>query len=154
MYMTTVHVLTPACNALMQFSKDRDKPIFVIGSGKTAMDTMNALDSELGASVAGRIRCVTGHGAWFMMRDPPPDRPEEPDPFARWFDYDGSNGAAINKMLGEQGQLHSPCKTGNFSIHFAHTSALKAKRTLQTRSPRRSATRSAPARRWRRCVGS
>ena len=34
-----------------------------------------------------------------------PDRPEEPDPFARWFDYDGSNGAAINKMLGEQGQL-------------------------------------------------
>ena len=119
-------MLTPACNALMQFSKDRDKPIFVIGSGKTAMDTMNALDSELGASVAGRIRCVTGHGAWFMMRDPPPDRPEEPDPFARWFDYDGSNGAAINKMLGEQGQLHSPCKTGNFSINFAHTAALKA----------------------------
>jgi len=148
-------VLTPACNALMQFSKDRDKPIFVIGSGKTAMDTMNALDSELGASVAGRIRCVTGHGAWFMMRDPPPDRPEEPDPFARWFGYDGSNGAAINKMLGEQGQLHSPCKTGNFSIHFArHSSFESITMASQTRSPRRSATRSAPARRWRRCVGS
>ena len=118
-------VLTPACNALMQFSKDRDKPIFIIGSGKTAMDTMNALDSELGASVAGRIRCVTGHGAWFMVRDPPPNRPEEPDPFARWFGYDGTNGAAVNKLLGEQGQLHSPCKTGNFSLHFART-ALKA----------------------------
>ena len=95
------------------------------------MDTMNALDSELGASVAGRIRCVTGHGAWFMMRDPPPNQPEEPDPFARWFDYDGSNGAAINKMLGEQGQLHSPCKTGNFSIHFAHTAALKTQLLLR-----------------------
>ena len=124
-------MLTPACNALMQFSKDRDKPIFIIGSGKTAMDTMNALDSELGASVAGRIRCVTGHGAWFMMRDPPPNQPEEPDPFARWFDYDGSNGAVINKMLGEQGQLHSPCKTGNFSIHFAHTAALKTQLLLR-----------------------
>ena len=118
-------MLTPACNALMQFSKDRDKPIVIIGSGKTAMDTMNALDSELGASVAGRIRCVTGHGAWFMVRDPPPNRPEEPDPFARWFGYDGTNGAAVNKLLGEQGQLHSPCKTGNFSLHFART-ALKA----------------------------
>ena len=137
----------------MQFSKDRDKPIFVIGSGKTAMDTMNALDSELGASVAGRIRCVTGHGAWFMMRDPPPNQPEEPDPFARWFDYDGSNGAAINKMLGEQGQLHSPCKTDTIHFSICIRTALKPSPS-QTRSPRRSATRSAPARRWRRCVGS
>ena len=61
-------MLTPACNALMQFSKDRDKPIFVIGSGKTAMDVIVHLSRREGG-MASRLHCVAGRGTYFMNRD-------------------------------------------------------------------------------------
>ena len=67
--MEQVDVLTPKWNALMSYGADAGAPIYVIGSGKTAMDTIFQLTQRLGATVAGRMRCIAGRGTFFMRRE-------------------------------------------------------------------------------------
>lgn len=55
-------VLTPKWNALMRYAS-LDAPIYVIGSGKTAMDVVYHLSKREKAS-AGRMYCVSGRGTW------------------------------------------------------------------------------------------
>jgi len=61
-------VLSPHWKAAVRFS---DKPIFVIGSGKTAMDVINHFaGSGLSEGPKGpRVHCVSGRGTWFINRD-------------------------------------------------------------------------------------
>jgi hypothetical protein len=61
-------VLTTQWSYRMRFGPDADKPIFVIGSGKTALDVMYSL-SKTCPDVANRIHCVAGRGMWFMNRE-------------------------------------------------------------------------------------
>ena len=66
--MTAADCCLPFANAQMMYSSDADKPIYIIGSGKTAMDTIIAL-SNLGPEVRERIRCVSGRGTFFLVRE-------------------------------------------------------------------------------------
>jgi hypothetical protein len=55
-------VLTAHWNALMRYSSP-DAPIYVIGSGKTAMDVIYHL-CKREKRAAGRVHCVSGRGTW------------------------------------------------------------------------------------------
>lgn len=63
-------ILTPSWNAYMRSEEARDKPIYFIGSGKTAMDCVYHLcrtdDEEV---YKHRLHCVAGRGVQFMNRD-------------------------------------------------------------------------------------
>jgi lysine/ornithine N-monooxygenase len=60
-------VLTPRYNTLMSYGAGADKPIYVIGSGKTAMDCIGHLHTKL-PSARGRLHCIAGRGTWFINR--------------------------------------------------------------------------------------
>merc|ERR1712046_424256 len=66
-----VHSLVPADVSSpqwihrMRYSKN--KPIIVVGSGKTAMDVMNYLNLHL-KGVAERLCCIAGRGTFFINR--------------------------------------------------------------------------------------
>ena len=54
--------------ALAHYSAETaGKEIWVIGSGKTAMDVMSHL-ARKDPSTAARLRCVSGRGTWFINR--------------------------------------------------------------------------------------
>jgi cation diffusion facilitator CzcD-associated flavoprotein CzcO len=55
-------VLTAQWSALMRYSLP-DTPIYVIGSGKTAMDILYHL-SKREKSAADRLHCIAGRGTW------------------------------------------------------------------------------------------
>jgi cation diffusion facilitator CzcD-associated flavoprotein CzcO len=55
-------VLSAQWSALMRYSLP-DTPIYVIGSGKTAMDIIYHL-SRREKSAAGRLHCIAGRGTW------------------------------------------------------------------------------------------
>lgn len=101
--MSAVNVSMPDWEVKMRFSKDKDKPIIIIGSGKTAIDVINYLCKNL-PGAAQRIMCISGRGTWFFVRD------------AMLFDsmpqliaaYDGSDAEAVCKQMAERGLLHSP----------------------------------------------
>lgn len=104
-----IHSLRPAdvqtakFNSLMKYSKDFDKPIYIIGSGKTAMDTMLAL-KRLGNKVASRIRCIAGRGTYFINRD----RNDNNKWFLEMMDrFDGTNSIQIAKEMEQVGFLHT-----------------------------------------------
>jgi hypothetical protein len=62
-------VLQPAWNAAMR-TTCRDKPIYIIGSGKTAMDCIYHLTkNDPGAVYRDRVFCVSGRGMLFASRD-------------------------------------------------------------------------------------
>eukprot|EP01052_Picozoa_sp_SAG31_P006882 SAG31_NODE_322_length_17726_cov_18.070006_12_plen_214_part_00 len=63
--LSPTDVLTPAWNVKMRQSA---APIWVLGSGKTAMDVIYHLANNL-PEVHSRISCIAGHGTWFMNRD-------------------------------------------------------------------------------------
>ena len=52
-------ITTPRVDSLLRYSKHADKPIWVIGSGKTAMDTICVLD-RMGPEISRRVRCISG----------------------------------------------------------------------------------------------
>jgi cation diffusion facilitator CzcD-associated flavoprotein CzcO len=66
--LTPKDVLTPEWNIKMRFGEDAAREIWVIGSGKTAMDVLYHLGRNL-PGAAERLRCVAGRGTWFMSRD-------------------------------------------------------------------------------------
>ena len=55
-------VLTPHWSALMRYSFP-DTPIYIIGSGKTAMDVIYHLSAREKCA-AGRLHCIAGRGTW------------------------------------------------------------------------------------------
>ena len=61
-------ILSPRWHAMMKYSADADKPIWIIGSGKTAMDIICTL-SQREPGWRSRLRCVAGRGTWFMDRE-------------------------------------------------------------------------------------
>lgn len=108
-------VLTPEWNVRMRFAPGVDKSIWVIGSGKTAIDVIVHLCRTI-PNARDRIRCVTGHGTWFMVRDAPSgfwERYIEEshttlDCMIKMIDmYDGSNPSEVYSELGKCGLLHS-----------------------------------------------
>lgn len=66
--ITPADVLTPEWNLKMRFSQDRGAPIFVIGSGKTAMDVIYQIHKQLDHE-SNRVICIAGRGTWFFNRD-------------------------------------------------------------------------------------
>ena len=66
--LSPADVLTPKWNALMRYGAAADAPIYVIGSGKTAMDVIVHL-SRREEGMASRLHCVAGRGTYFMNRD-------------------------------------------------------------------------------------
>jgi len=106
-----VHSLSPSdvgtakWNALMRHSRDAAKPIWIIGSGKTAVDVILKL-CTLGADVRSRLRCVSGRGTWFMNRDVLQDAGKY---FLDMVDmFDGGNAGEVFKEMQRKGLLHSP----------------------------------------------
>ena len=94
-----------------------DKPVYVLGSGKTAIDTMNMLVKKLG--VGSRLHCISGHGTLFINRDRvfPPKFLERnmygSNTFLDWFRliakrFDGTNTQEILKEYTKKGLFHSP----------------------------------------------
>ena len=102
--LTANDVLLPATNALMLFSKDKDKPIYIIGSGKTAVDAMNAMSTELGSRVTNRMYCISGHGTYFMVRR---GRAANAN-IKGMLMYNGSNEKDVFNFWNKEGFFHSP----------------------------------------------
>mmetsp|Transcript_11331 Transcript_11331/g.13390 ORF Transcript_11331/g.13390 Transcript_11331/m.13390 type:complete len:610 (+) Transcript_11331:95-1924(+) len=118
-------VISPEWNAKLRFSEDSDKPIWVIGSGKTAMDVINYLCNHI-PGAKERIHCVSGHGTAFQVRDPPEGF------FNRWMNkpntqldnfvkiiqmFDGSNAPEVFVELEKRGFIHSALPTpDSFSL--------------------------------------
>lgn len=118
-----VDLLNPA---VVKSIKASDKPIFVIGSGKTAIDTINMLVKKL--NVGSRIYCICGHGTIFINRDKAfPTGFIERNMYGKntvidWFreaaqKYDGGNTQEVLRMLQDAGMLHSPIQgSTNFLV--------------------------------------
>merc|ERR1719387_1628656 len=110
--LTAVDCLTPKWNALMKYSdRDVDTPIWVIGSGKTAMDAIIAI-AGLGPSVRRRLHCVTGHGVFFMNRDMMQSLGDSASSFGKaMMDglkmYNGENAKEVYRFLASQGAMIS-----------------------------------------------
>ena len=66
--LTPAMVLTPEWNVRMQFGPGKNKPIYVIGSGKTAMEVVYRYTKRFPDSI-GRFRCIAGRGTFFVNRN-------------------------------------------------------------------------------------
>jgi hypothetical protein len=66
-------VLQPTWNAVMRSPAHRDKPIYIIGSGKTAMDCIYHLSKDEAKLekplYRDRLHCISGRGMMFANRD-------------------------------------------------------------------------------------
>ena len=114
----SVHSLCPAdilsakWHPIMKYSQDKDKPIWIIGSGKTAMDIIYTL-SKQEPSWRSRIRCVAGRGTWFMDRamvDYPVDADGNLLPvyfLEMCAMFDGTNAPDVYRDLAAKGFFHS-----------------------------------------------
>ena len=97
----------------MRFGPEADKPIFVLGSGKTALDVIYNL-SKAHPDIAHRIHCVAGNGMWFMNREyiMSSSKWERVNPFgdttldfaSRMLEmYDGDNADEVYKRMAAEG---------------------------------------------------
>jgi len=140
-------LLSPRWTALMRYSADADKPIWVLGSGKTAMDAINHLAKH--ASTRRRLFCVAGRGSWFLNREClfPMDwwemhRPSlrtSTDHFIDMMElYDGKNEAEVYAAAERAGALHSPLDAPtSFSFGMCSTAEVENVRaTLQPKVER------------------
>lgn len=92
----------------MKYSPDADKPIYIMGSGKTAIDAILALDT-LGPQVRKRLRCITGRGCWFICRDAMADfQNYRKHLIEGLMMYDGTNAREVYQFLGSKGAFHAP----------------------------------------------
>eukprot|EP00937_MAST-01D_sp_MAST-1D-sp2_P006399 g6399.t1 len=143
-----VHSLTPGdlreprWHSAMRDGPGAGKPIWIIGSGKTAVDTINYLSKD--AATAGRLHCVSGRGTWFFNRarmfptastregwwqiHTPGWRVEAIDAMLDMFElWDGTNGAEVYRALGAKGALITPIDgascfvAGNVDPHEVQT---------------------------------
>jgi hypothetical protein len=117
--MSPNQVLTPEWTVRMRFGPDADKPIFVLGSGKTALDAMYALTKRY-PDLSHRVQCISGSGTWFMNRDVffpttpyqkyAPWTTDKTDLLAEMIErYDGDNARDVYRdMAAEFGAYISP----------------------------------------------
>ena len=105
-------ILSPRWHPVMKYSRDADKPIWIIGSGKTAMDVIYTL-SQREPSWRSRMRCIAGRGTWFMDRDMV-DRPVDADGnllpvyfLEMCAMFDGQNAQDVYRELSKKGFFHS-----------------------------------------------
>eukprot|EP01051_Picozoa_sp_SAG22_P001711 SAG22_NODE_70_length_22717_cov_12.413741_14_plen_352_part_00 len=93
---------TAAWNARMRYGAGAQAPIWVVGSGKTAMDTIIAL-AGLGPAVASRVHCIAGRGTMFVDRDRPPKFIE----MVAQVCGSGAEESEVLQALLAEGRLHS-----------------------------------------------
>ena len=103
---------------MTEMIEESDKPIYVIGSGKTALDTINLLSNRFG--VGSRLHCICGHGTIFLNRDHlwPPKFLERHRHKPTYLDntvkgimsYDGTNREAVLRNWARSGFVHTPIK--------------------------------------------
>jgi hypothetical protein len=105
-------ILSPKWHPIMKYSEDADKPIWIIGSGKTAMDVIYTL-SKQEPSWRSRIRCIAGRGTWFMEREMV-DNPVDADGkllpvyfLEMCAMFNGSNAREVYRELSGKGFFHS-----------------------------------------------
>ena len=143
-------VLTPEWNVKMRFKTNGANvipaPIYVIGSGKTAMDVIYHLSKKL-KGMKDRICCISGRGTWFVRRDQFNFTSETPfmqkhsysyntplDWIRETFTmYDGTNGLETLKELGKKGFLHTPIPgAASFALGISSTEEINhVKKVLQ-----------------------
>mmetsp|Transcript_120279 Transcript_120279/g.190500 ORF Transcript_120279/g.190500 Transcript_120279/m.190500 type:complete len:527 (-) Transcript_120279:75-1655(-) len=136
-----VDVLTPEWNVRMTVGDCKDKPIWVIGSGKTAMDVMLRL-SEFIPGANNRIRCICGRGTWFLNRDVmnvedwwqkhvPGNNTFLDYMVALWEKWDGSNTQETYRAMAELGFMHSVVpEAESFMIGICSSAEVQAVRTI------------------------
>jgi len=104
----------PEWSALLRYT---DKPIVIVGSGKTAMDAIIFL-SRHHPSALSRVRCISGRGTWFFNRttcspfdergQPMPDAPNMLDCMLDTLEaYDGTNGEEVLRLMAKKNWFHS-----------------------------------------------
>lgn len=105
-------ILSPRWHSIMKYSRDADKPIWIIGSGKAAMDVICALSLREPGWVS-RFRCIAGRGTWFMDREQV-DHPVDTDGnllpvyfLEMCAMFDGKNAQAVYQELSRKGFFHS-----------------------------------------------
>ena len=105
-------ILSPKWHPIMKYSQDADKPIWIIGSGKTAMDIICLL-SKREPSWRSRLRCIAGRGTWFMNRemvDNPVDANGNLLPvyiLEMCAKFNGDNAREVYQELSAKGFFHS-----------------------------------------------
>ena len=91
--------------------------MFVLGSGKTAIDTMNMLSKTFG--IADRVHCICGRGTVFVNRDvafPKTFSMDGDSPTKTFTDwsidvaefFNGENSQELLQEFQKQGFLHTP----------------------------------------------
>ena len=100
-------IASKEARALMCYPKEEGGLIVVVGSGKTAMDCMIKL-AALGDSVTSRLRCISGRGTWFTVREVF-GSPQGGGHMVSMMDlFDGHSGKEVLREMGKRGFLHSP----------------------------------------------
>ena len=116
--LTPADVLTGRFTSLTHFSTPSTAPIWIIGSGKTAMDVLHHI-AKKEPTLVPRLRCVSGRGTWFLNREKsfPTGWYEQYVPSMRtssdvFFDilekYDGTNAQHVyQEMCTTSNAMHS-----------------------------------------------
>jgi len=116
--LTPADILTGSFTSLTHFSTPSTAPIWVVGSGKTAMDVIYHI-AKKEPSLVSRLRCVSGRGTWFLNREKffPTGWYEQYVPSMRTssdllFDilekYDGNNAQHVyQEMCASSNAMHS-----------------------------------------------
>ena len=110
--LSPVDILSPRWHPIMKYSEDADKPIWIVGSGKTAMDIICVL-SRQEPTWLPRLRCIAGRGTWFMDRnmvDNPVDADGKLLPvyfLEMCAMFDGRNARDVYQALAAKGFFHS-----------------------------------------------
>lgn len=136
-----VDVLTPEWNVRMTVGDCKDKPIWIIGSGKTALDVMLRLSESVDRE-RKRIRCIGGRGTWFLNRDLMetedwwqrnlPGSNTALDYMVEMFErWDGDNTQDVYQAMAKKGWLHSPLpEAESFVIGICSQAEMQAVRDI------------------------
>lgn len=119
---------------------ESEAPVYVLGSGKTAIDTMNMLSKKL--NIRDRLHCICGRGTVFINRDVAfPDSfssdPNSPTKtFVDWsIDmaeyFNGGNAQELLCEFQKQGFLHTPIEgSTSFVAGYVKPYSTKAAATI------------------------
>mmetsp|Transcript_5111 Transcript_5111/g.12008 ORF Transcript_5111/g.12008 Transcript_5111/m.12008 type:complete len:514 (-) Transcript_5111:68-1609(-) len=114
--LSPVDLASPYWDLQLRYSNDKDKPIYIVGSGKTAMDAINYLSRRL-EGAKDRLRCISGRGTCFVVRDEmstygkdlnSPDTKGPLEVFSQIIEnYNGSNTSEVLREMEKRGFVHS-----------------------------------------------
>ncbi len=125
-------ILSASARAHLQYSNSKEREIWIVGSGKTALDTILAL-SKLGESVRNRIRCIAGRGTYFVNRNRGPELGDFSLQALHMYGKTG-DGMAVMKEFDRQGFLHSPIPDAGSCV-FGFCSEEEVANTARILSP-------------------